>query len=354
MAVATSLHLGFESIESFAQGSNPVRKYLDPHLGVERVGKRIDLTMVDPGTLPEASTLQSIQHQNIVPIITAADVSGYDPSMKVIEIVTPYYPRGSITDALLRGERFAGFDAIAILRSALLGLRELHVHHRICHRDIKAGNILLTDPPVRALIADLGVAGKLTDDGTVPTVGNATLYSPPEFRTEFLTPASDLYSMGLILRELLGGAFPYNDYTKNDVNVALARGDNPLTPLDKTLPIWTPKSVRAVYSKATHQNPSRRYKSAKEMSDALSSVHIASWKELAGLDWEASGPSGSSHRARVTAEKDKGKYRVSLKYSSRDKWRRFQHVPDVTVDSLDRAAAQSLFTAANIYVMASS
>lgn len=225
MAAETNLRLGFESIESFPHGSNPVRKYLDPHLGVERVGKRIDLSMVDPATLPEASTLQSIQHQNIVPIITAADVSGYDPSMKVIEIVTPYYPRGSITDALLRGESFAGFDAIAILRSALLGLRELHVHHRICHRDIKGGNIFLTEPPVRALIADLGVAGKLRDDGTVPTVGNATLYSPPEFHSGLLTPAGDLYSMGLILRELLGGAFPYADYTKNDVHEALARGD---------------------------------------------------------------------------------------------------------------------------------
>lgn len=345
------LRLGYESIESLPQGSNEVRRYFDPHLKCERVGKRIDLSMVDSATLPEASTLQSISHPNIVPIVTAADVSGYDPTMKVIEIVTPFYPRGSITDALLRGEKFAGYQAVTTVRSALLGLRELHISHGICHRDIKSGNILLTDAPIHALVADIGVAGKLNEAGTVPTVGNATLYSPPEFRSGVLTPSSDLYSMGLILRELLGGAFPYAAYSRHDVYESLDQGENPLSAKDRELPIWAPKSVRAVYAKATHTIPSRRYQTAKDMSAALSKVRIADWRQVSENVWEASHPQASSKRVRVTAETHADGYSMSIKKGSGEKWRRIPNIPDETVPAIDSSAARAVFTTANAFAV---
>jgi len=348
------LRLGYESIESLPEGSNEVRRYFDPHLQCERVGKRIDLTMVDAATLPEASTLQSISHPNIVPIVTAADVGGFDPTMKVIEIVTPFYPRGSITDALLRGERFPGHDAVTIVRSALLGLRELHVSHGICHRDIKSGNVLLTDPPAHALIADIGVAGKLGDSGTVPTVGNATLYSPPEFHGGVLTTSSDLYSMGLILRELLGGAFPYDAYSRQDVYQALDQGRNPLSAKDRELPIWAPKSVRAVYAKATHAQPSRRYQTAKDMSTALSKVKIADWKQVSDSVWEATYPQAKSKGVRVSAEVSPDGYSMSIKRGSGEKWRRIPNLPDETVPDLVSAAAQAVFSTANAFAVSSS
>lgn len=348
---SVALRLGFESIESLPGGSNEVRKYRDPYLLCERVGKRVDLTMVDSKTLPEASTLQSISHANIVPIVTAAEVAGYDPSMKVIEIVTPFYPRGSITDALLRGHQFGGQEAITIIRSALLGLRELHVRHAICHRDVKSGNIFLTDPPIHAVIADIGVAGKLDGAGTVATANNPTLYSPPEFRTGVLTPASDLYSMGLIFRELLGGAFPYAEYSRQDVYDSLENGLNPLTEKDKQLPVWAPKAARVFYSKALSSNLSRRFRSAKDMSAALSKVKIADWRQESFGIWDVWRPQATIPYLRVEAQESDGVYRMSVKKAYANKWRRVRGVPDQEVPSLTSFEAQNFFTVANSLVV---
>lgn len=168
MAQNHYLRLPYESINSLLQGSNEVRIYHDEILDCDRVGKQFDLSMVEATVLPEASTLQSISHPNVLEVVSAARVEGYgDPLMEVIEVITPYYPRGSITDALLRGERFSGAEVLSIMGNALRGVRELHTRHRILHRDLKSGNILLTGAPIFALIADLGVAGRMDEDGLV-------------------------------------------------------------------------------------------------------------------------------------------------------------------------------------------
>jgi serine/threonine protein kinase len=244
------LVLPFESIQSLPGGVNEVRLYYDDLLDVQRVAKRFDRSMLDATVLPEASTLQAIDHQNVVKVSLAARVDGYDPTMDVIEIHTPFYPRGSITDALLRGDTFAGRDALVVMQSALRGLRELHMTHRVLHRDIKSGNILLDEAPTYALVADIGVAGRMDENGTAPAVNNPTPYSPPEFRTNALTVTADLYSMGLVLRELVGGRFAYEAITRDEVTERLARGQRALSDEVLELPIWAPARLRRVYQKA--------------------------------------------------------------------------------------------------------
>src|SRR6185295_16895520 len=102
---------------------------------------------------------------NVVPVLAAPFVDGYHPNLKVIEIITPFYPRGSITDALLRGARFSPTEAVQIAQAALRGLGCLHEVHGILHRDIKSGNILLANDDSIAKVADLGLAGRLSTDG---------------------------------------------------------------------------------------------------------------------------------------------------------------------------------------------
>lgn len=342
--------LPYEAIVSMPEGINEVRLYRDEILNCEVVGKRLDLSMVDEKTLPEASTLKSISHPNVVTVRSASHVDGYvnDPTMRIIEIVTDYYPRGSITDALLRGDSFSGGEAVAIVRNALSGLRELHTKHRICHRDIKSGNILLTEPPIHSLIADLGVAGLFDLNGEVEAVNNPTLYSPPElFTTGILTAGSDLFSMGLVLRELFGGRFPYEEYTREGVINALQRGKIPLSSQDLQLPLWAPKALRRVYSKTLQSDPSKRFTSAKDMDLALSKVRIASWKQTDESSWEARKNVDDNICIRVDAKKTASGLKMSVRSNRSGKFRRFQGNPDVQVPSLESKEAQEVFDSAN-------
>jgi len=198
------LELPFESIKSMPFGINEVTLWHDVLLDCDRVGKRIDLLGIDSSIAPEAATMQQIRHTNVVEVVGAARVDGYPAPMNVIEIITPYYPLGSVTDALLRGEAFTASEAISIVRSALLGLEELHEVHSLCHRDIKGGNILLRSRTV-GVVADLGLAGRMDADGMVIALENPTLYSPPELITNGSVGRNgDLFSTALVLRELLG------------------------------------------------------------------------------------------------------------------------------------------------------
>lgn len=348
------LSLPFEALASIPEGINEVRKYHDRYLDCYVVGKRIDISWLDQSTLPEASTLKSIDHPNVVKIRSAAEVKNYvsDPLMKIIEIVTDFFERGSITDAQLRGEQFSGPEAVSIVRSTLRGLRELHVRHRICHRDIKGGNILLTDPPVYAVVADLGVAGKFDSNGEVAAVNNPTLYSPPEFYTRgFLTMSSDLYSLGLVFRELLGGPFPYGDYSRAAVIEALKKGKIPITEEDRELPLWAPALVRKFYAKATHINPSKRYQSAKDMDKDLAKVKIAHWTKISEGCWEARRGKGHNYCVRVEASDAKDGHLLSIKSNRSGKFRRYPNLPDATVNTLTDAAARSVFETANGFAL---
>lgn len=119
-----------------------------------------------------------------------------------------------MADALLCGERFTTHQAIALAQGALLGLGELHERHRVLHRDVKSGNLLITDGVRSLRVGDLGLAGRMDDDGSVPALDNPQLYSPPELvATGRWTRASDLFGMGVVLRELLLGPLPYDSYS---------------------------------------------------------------------------------------------------------------------------------------------
>ncbi|MBF4161027.1 protein kinase [Nocardioides sp. CBS4Y-1] len=341
------LTLPFECLRSLPEGINEVHVWSDPLLGCERVGKRIDMSAMEgDDVLPEPATLQSIRHNNVVPVVAAAEVSGYPQPMRVVEVITPYFERGSITDALLRGEKFTARTAVAITQATLRGLSEVHEVHGICHRDVKSGNVLLCPDHV-ARLADLGLCGRFDDNGEVLALKNPTLYSSPEFTaTSTLTRASDVYSVGLILRELLGGPFPYADYTTTFVLERMSAGRSPLRAADLSLPIWASRSMRRVYTKATHRDPARRYQSAHEMDQALSRVVAVDWEQISENRWEAPFVHSSKRVAvEATWMPRKKLFRVSSLASTKSGWRRTQD--DVEVDDLGSTAVARVFNHAS-------
>lgn len=341
------LKLPFECLWSIAGGINEVRLWWDPLLKVARVGKRIDMACIDDA-LPEPETLQAISHKNIVPIVSAAVVEHKD--LRLVELVTPYFERGSVTDALLRGESFKATEAVQIVRATLSGLRELHEVHRVIHRDVKSGNVLLCDGHPYAIVADLGLAGRMDVDGRVQVLNNPTLYSPREFiETGALDAASDIYGVGLMLRELLGGPFDYEKYTRSHVVQRLTDLRSPLDPSDLQLPIWTPRRLSQIYRKATAADRFKRYQSAREMDEDLARAKCADWELLGELCWEAPMRRGPGV-VRVEATLSKaGGYQVVARRRKKKNW---MTIGQTAAADLRASTVRNLFNQATIIACA--
>lgn len=323
-------------------GVNEVRLWRDPILECDRVGKRIDLLGIHGSIAPEAATMQQINHPNVVEVVAAARIPDYPRPMEVIEIVTPYYPMGSVTDALLRGERFLASEAISITRSALLGLEELHEVHNLCHRDIKGGNVLLRDRQT-GVIADLGLAGRMDSTGSIVGLQNATLYSPPELIVAHAVDRSgDLYSIALVLRELIAGPFPYSDYTRSEIIDALVKGKAPVRAVDCAMPIWAPSSLGRIFNKATSRVKSKRFQRARDLHAALGSVRVLDWVEVDPHRWVAQ---SGQKRVQVDLNPTRRGHELSLRVDRGRGWRR--HQPAITITGIDDPALRRAFDTAN-------
>jgi len=341
------LRLSFECLETLPGGLREVRVWYDSLTDQLVVGKRLDLTMVDSNVLLEPKILAAVRNDHVVPILAAAEVSGYPPPMRVIEIVMPYYDRGSVADALLRGERFTTHQAIALTQAALLGLGELHERHRVLHRDVKCGNLLITNDGRSLLVGDLGLAGRMDDDDSVPALDNPQLYSPPELvTTGRWTRASDLFAMGIVLRELLLGPFPYDVYTTTEIIEKLLRGHSPIRPRDRALPPWAPRPLRRIIRKATRPVSSQRYQSAREMAAALASAPVSDWTSVGEGRWETPYVHRPDRRVAVVIKPSHRGVKVDV-LSYRTTWRRVRPTTEAS-SAKDVQVADAFDHAANI------
>src|SRR5256886_6859669 len=139
-----------------------------------------------------------------------------------------------------------------IVAQAAAGLQAAHAAGMI-HRDIKPGNLLLA-PGGTVKITDFGIAHTI---GSVPVTANGELVgtpgclAPERAMGEQATPASDLYSLGMVAYECLAGAPPFQGTA---LEVALAHRDRPLPPL----PPSVSAAVCALVMRLTAKDPTRR------------------------------------------------------------------------------------------------
>lgn len=302
------LTLPFNSMKTIYEGACEVRLYRNEITGKLQVGKRIDLLGLDKSVAGmEAKLLTSIRHDNVAPVTEVAVVGDYTPPLKVIEMIMPFYERGSIFDAMCtRGERFGLGGARQLMIEALRGATEINECHGILHRDHKTPNVFIDDDG-HARIGDLGVAIEMEADGTAEAYPNAQLFSPPEtFTTRRVSRRSEVYQLGLVAFELVNGPLPYDENPIDDVIKCLKKGRRGPRKEDlATFKPWVPKQMRTMIGKAIKVKPEERYANATQFADGLRKVRMIDWSQT--LDqpdhkvWEGASVQKRDRRYRVEA-----------------------------------------------------
>ena len=144
--------------------------------------------------------------------------------------------------------------------------------NQIVHRDVKPHNVLVTNQGV-AKLADFGIAMPVAD-GTMEeksdkVMGSVHYFSPEQARGAYVDERSDIYSLGVVIYEMLTGHVPYDG--DNPVNIALQHINDPFPSAKDEVP-EVPYQLDRIIHKATEKFQSKRYKKVDEMIDDLKSI----------------------------------------------------------------------------------
>ncbi len=211
----------------------------------------------------EAKNAAALNHPNIVSIYDRGEAEEtYYIAMEFLD--------GRTLKELIVGRGAAPVNvAIEYARQILSALRFAH-RHGIVHRDIKPHNVLV-DGEGRVKVTDFGIAragtSQMTEAGSI--VGTAQYLSPEQARGGEVDPRSDLYSLGIVLYELLTGKTPFDGETP--VEIAMKHLSTAPKPPSKLRPD-VPPELDMVVMRALAKNPDDRYQSADEMEGDLDRV----------------------------------------------------------------------------------
>ena len=209
----------------------------------------------------EAQAAAQIAHPNVVRIFDFLEE--HDNQFLIMEYVDGINLKRHITD---QGQ-LPVVKTLAIAEQVCAGLAAAHERGMI-HRDIKPQNILLT-PDGRVRLTDFGIvrladADGLTKSGIV--LGTADYLSPEQAYGEDLGPPSDLYSLGIVMYEMLTGQPPFTG--ANPISVAM-RHASETVPSPRTLNPEVPPALEQVWRAAVAKEPRKRYRTAAAMARAL-------------------------------------------------------------------------------------
>lgn len=209
----------------------------------------------------EALSVSNLSHPNIVEVYDVGEEDGN------YYIVMEYIEGKTLKQLLQKRGALTLTEVIDIMTQLTDGLSHAHEAY-IIHRDIKPQNIMIEDNGL-VKITDFGIAMALNSTQLTQTnsVMGSVHYLPPEQASgKGSTVKSDIYSLGILMYELLTGSVPYKGDTA--VEIALKHMKEKMPSIRKQNPT-IPQSVENIVLKATAKNPKNRYDSAREMYNDL-------------------------------------------------------------------------------------
>lgn len=221
---------------------------------------RLDLQK-EPQTLArfqrEALATSELSHPNIVSVLDVGTDHGL-PYM-----VMEYVDGPNLEEYIQKKSPLDLHEVIRIMDQILSAMTLAHKHN-VIHRDLKPQNVLM-DKKGNIKIADFGIAVALNQSSITQTnsaMGSVHYMSPEQTRGGLVTKQSDIYSLGIILYELITGKVPFNGDTP--VAIALKHAQEPIPSIRKKDP-KVPQALENVVLKATAKDPRDRYASAQGM-----------------------------------------------------------------------------------------
>jgi serine/threonine protein kinase len=253
----------------------------------QRLSRKVALKLLDPSLtgnseqrtrfLREARLAASLDHPNICTIHEVAEAAGR-------LFIAMQYVEGETLRRVIRGRPLKLDSLLSISLQVADALAEAHTRG-IIHRDIKAGNIMIT-PRGQAKVLDFGLAKLLEKaEGEAEThltmtgavMGTPASMSPEQARGERADHRSDIFSLGGVLYEMATGHTPFSGRSKADViSALLSQPHTPAAELNKEIPA----RLSAVIDRALAKEPAERYQSMQELIADLRQV-VA---EAGGLD----------------------------------------------------------------------
>ena len=212
----------------------------------------------------EAKALAKLSHPNIVHV---HDYGNYEGAPY---LVMEYLPSGALKER--SGDPVSEQQALRILLPIAQALAYAH-EHNIIHRDIKPSNILLTEKGL-PMLSDFGIAKLLENNESASLTGAGMTIGTPEYMapeqwTGQSGPQSDIYSLGVVLYELVTGRKPYTADTP--IGIMLKQAKEPLPPPSQFVPDL-PKELEKVILKALEKQPENRYKSMNDFAADLETL----------------------------------------------------------------------------------
>ena len=261
----------------------------------------------------EAQRAANLNHPNIVSVFDWGEESG------TYFIVMEYVEGRSLAE-IIRTEGSIHPDKVAEISSEVAAALSFAHRNGIVHRDVKPGNVLVA-PNGHIKVADFGIAralasvqSELTQAGTV--MGTATYISPEQAQGMEVDPRSDLYSLGVMVYEMLSGNPPF----RGETPVAVAYQHVQDSPVSlRASGVSVAESLEAVTMKLLAKNPVNRYPTAEDLRSDLRryqegahDLRPSGQSGVSGRTFQHAAPANSPRQKKMRVRRDDGFRRTAL------------------------------------------
>lgn len=226
----------------------------------------------------EARNIARLKHTNIVQVYDFDVDNKRDLYYMIMEFIDGPTLRTRLMQLSFQGEQFSITEAVRVIRDLASALAYAHSRGMI-HRDIKPANIML-DSDGRVVLTDFGIARivsgpTMTASGSM--VGTPAYMSPEQGLGQPGDNRSDIYSLGVVLYQLVTGTTPYDADTP--IAIVLKHVNDPLPP-PTTINSTIPEALERIIFRALAKSPDERYQNIEEMVEHLDNLDASDTKIL--------------------------------------------------------------------------